>query len=354
MTIYNPTITNSNINNRFVFVRRGDNAIWYSAHIPGTYTFNSWNPLGGILTSKPVTTVFQNNALIFARGGDNGIWYRKYDVYNNSWSQWASLGGIILSFPIVAQNCIDKMFLFCIGTDNQLYYKSTSDSINWDINWRRLGGILLSEPACILYQNTNIWKKQLYTFHICGQPQSCCYNYSSDYGNTWNGLQPLGYPSSSVSFTTDTPTTSVFDNILYIFCKGTDNAIYYKRFDSYNWDSNWQYLGGYLTSSPISLMFDRDNAMNRKLFIAHRGGDSAAYVKTFDGSSWYPSGSNNWIDIDGILPGDPVISADSKRLYIFHRGRDNAVYYKSTYDGISWDSNWTSLGGPIQDDPAVK
>ena len=348
-----PTITNSNINNRFVFVRGSDNAIWYSAHIPGTYTFSSWNSLGGFLTSRPVTTVFQNNVLIFVRGGDNGLWYRKYDAYNNSWNQWISLGGYLSSFPTVTQDS-DKMFVFYRDADSKLYYKSTIDCTNWDINWIRLGGVLHSEPSCILYLNTNIWKKQLYTFHICGEsPQSCCYNYSSDYGNTWRGWQLLDYPSSSVSFTGDTPTTSVFDNILYIFCKGTDNAVYYKRFDSYNWDPDWQYLGGFLTSSPVSIMFDKDNTLNRKLFIASKGEDSAAYIKIFDGSSWYPSGSNNWIDLYGFLPGNPVMSADSKRLYVFHRGRDNATYYKS-YDGINWDSNWTNLGGKIQDDPAAK
>lgn len=345
----------------FVFIQGTDSnknpTIYYRQKTSDINIWNNWTYLGGYATSQPISAYFKDSVYVFIRGGIDSnnnypLYCKTYNFNNSVWypsgsSNWITLGGNLASYPVVVSDCIlnNGMFVFYRGTDNTLKYRTTNGGIGSDIiwsNWINLGGTLKSEPACAFYLNTNNWRHELYTFHICSSvPYGCCYKVSSDGGGTWSSWTWLNYPSSSVSLTSDAPScAAAFDGKLYIFCRGTDNAMYYKTFNSYNW-SGWNKLQCVTISKPVSI------PVGDKLYLFYKGQDKAIWGRYHDKNGW-----SNEFTLGGTLVGDPVAGSICRTLYIMHRGTDNALYYKTT-DGINWDVNWIPLGGTAYTDASM-
>lgn len=91
---------------------------------------------------------------------------------------------------------------------------------------------------------------------------------------------PEGYASLD-GVITGNPAATVFNNTLFVFVRGNDNAIYYRKTtDGSNYDS-YAYLGGYLISDPsTSVTYDT-------LYVEATGGDNQRYLRsTTDGSNF--------------------------------------------------------------------
>src|SRR5215212_7537669 len=106
--------------------------------------------------------------------------------------------------------------------------------------------------------------------------------------------------------------------------------------------SEWESLGGVLTSAPAAASWQADRLDS---FVT--GTDSAMWHKWWDGSSW-----SGWESQGGICDeGVAVASWQAGRLDCFVIGTDSAMWHK-WWDGSSW-SGWESLGGICDEGVAV-
>jgi hypothetical protein len=154
------------------------------------------------------------------------------------------------------------------------------------------------------------------------------------FNNTWSNWQSLGGILSSAP-----AATSSANGKLNVFVRGSDNALWYKTSTNGVW-SDWQSLGGALSSAPAVASWGGD-----RLDVFVRGTDNALWHLYFDGS-W-----SAWESLGGVLSSSPsVASWGNGRLDVFARATDNALWHLY-FDG-SW-SAWESLGGVLSSSPSV-
>jgi hypothetical protein len=134
-------------------------------------------------------------------------------------------------------------------------------------------------------------------------------------------------------------------NTLDLFFRGSDGALWWKHWNGATWSASAS-LGGVLTSDPAAT-----SPGNGVVDVFVRGGDGALYEKTTTngGTSW-----SYWSSLGGQIPAGTVPSVCSSgagRLDLFVQGMDGALWHKS-YTGTSW-SGWQSLGGVLTSSPAA-
>jgi len=107
--------------------------------------------------------------------------------------------------------------------------------------------------------------------------------------------------------------------------------------------SNWEGLGGILTSEPSGASW----WVPVQLHVFARGADNALWQK------WYAGGWSNWQRLGGALTSAPSVAAESGRLNVFARGLDNALWHTWYDSGRNKWSNWESLGGVLTSAPSA-
>jgi hypothetical protein len=123
-------------------------------------------------------------------------------------------------------------------------------------------------------------------------------------------------------------------NRIDVVVRGTDNAVYFKAWNGSSWGP-YASLGGVFTSAPAS-----DSWSSSRIDIVGRGTDNALYHKAWNGV-W-----SGWGSLGGVITADPAIcSWAANRLDVFVRGADNALWHK-WWNGSAW-SGWESLGGGL-------
>lgn len=134
-----------------VFVRATDNSLyhlfWNGSH------WSAWQGLGGSITSDPAAVSWGDNRVdVFARGTDNSLQH----IYWNGkhWSAWESLGGTLTSGPAAASRGHNRLDVFVRATDNSLYQKLW-DGSHWS-NWQALGGQLFSDPDAVAWNSDRL------------------------------------------------------------------------------------------------------------------------------------------------------------------------------------------------------
>ena len=91
--------------------------------------------------------------------------------------------------------------------------------------------------------------------------------------------------------------------------------------------SNWESLGGVLSSGPSSSSWG-----SGRLDVFVRGTDNAMWHK------WYQGGWSAWESLGGILTSAPAaVSWGANRIDTFVVGTDNAIYHK-WWAGSSWSN----------------
>lgn len=120
----------------------------------------------------------------------------------------------------------------------------------------------------------------------------------------------------------DVPVGVVYNNQLYFFVRGTDQAVYYKTLAGAS--GSWNYMQGGLMDKVQIFM------VNGEPHLFGRGLDSAAYYRTLN-QAWTPLNG-------GLL--DPMnIVMLQNQPYIVGRGTDRNIWYRTL------NQSWTSLGG---------
>ncbi len=127
---------------------------------------------------------------------------------------------------------------------------------------------------------------------------------------------------------------------LDIIVRGTDNALYRKWYDSAGWH-DWERIGGLLTSDPRTVSWGAD-----RLDVVVRGSDSALWHTWLDGAGWHP-----WERLGGLLVSAPAVSScGTGKLEVFAVGTDNGLW-RISFNG-TWGT-WQSLGGQWTSSPAA-
>jgi hypothetical protein len=152
----------------------------------------------------------------------------------------------------------------------------------------------------------------------------------------WSDWEDLG------GILTSAPAASSWGrNRLDVFGRGTNNALWHIYWNGSRW-SVWEDLGGSLTSSPAAVSWGPN-----RIDVFGRGTNNALWHKWWDGSRW-----SQWEDLGGVLTSAPSVSSWAlNRLDVFVKGTDNALWHK-WWDGSKWN-DWESLGGVLTSAPAA-
>ena len=136
-------------------------------------------------------------------------------------------------------------------------------------------------------------------------------------------------------------TTSWAANRTDVFVRGGDSALWHRSWDGSVW-SGWESLGGLLSSAPGAVSWGPN-----RMDVFGRGGDGALWHRAWTGSAW-----SDWQTLGGGLNSGPAVASwTANRLDIFARGTDNALWHVA-WGGTAW-SAWQTLGGGFTSDPAA-
>jgi hypothetical protein len=131
---------------------------------------------------------------------------------------------------------------------------------------------------------------------------------------------------------TSGPAATIRGSALYVFTRGSDNAIWHRRhdFNTSTW-SNWESLGGVKTSAPAAAT--RNNAI---ISVYAKGTDNAIWLRRHDGTSW-----SNWESLGGVKTSAPAAGA----LAVHARGTANTMWSRRFVPSSnSWENNWYQIG----------
>ena len=205
--------------------------------------WNTWTPLGNIITSGPgVTSMYSGHLDVFYKGKDNALWHRWY--IDGTWYGPQSLGGQITSDPdAISWPASNKIYVYAKGTDNKIY--------------------------------------QIH------------YN-----GSSWGSWASLGVTATSG------PTVASFgEGHLDVFFKGTDNALWHKWWDGTTWYGP-QSLGGQITSDPDAISWANGRIDVFAKGVGNACYEEEVWIDEEDcgecGPEWYPDGVCKEIQLQGI------------------------------------------------------
>lgn len=158
---------------------------------------------------------------------------------------------------------------------------------------------------------------------------------------TW---QPLGGILTSAPAAVYTGGADTSRNLtrMSVFVRGTDNALWQRKWDGSRW-SDWENLGGVLSSAPTAVSRAADRV---DVFV--RGTDNQLWQRSWDGTRW-----SAWQQpVRGTLTSAPSCASNAANsIHCFARGGANQLVYTS-WDGIRW-GDWRDLGGVLADAPAA-
>ncbi|KAK1750058.1 hypothetical protein QBC47DRAFT_124524 [Echria macrotheca] len=129
---------------------------------------------------------------------------------------------------------------------------------------------------------------------------------------------------------------------IFIFARGLDSAIWYRRADNQAWNSDWQSLGGTFLSQPAAISV-REGRVD---VFGVWSTDQSARFKTFQNGVW----DGEWTSLGGSCGSPPVVcSLYPGNLNVALLDNNRAVIRKNTSDGHSWEpalvDKWEPQGG---------
>ena len=137
------------------------------------------------------------------------------------------------------------------------------------------------------------------------------------------------------------------DHGLYAYGIGSEGNLhqYWKNAS----DTDWKNLGGNCISPPVVIAPESGNI---SVFVV--GSDRAAWVKWYDGNTWFPS-DTAWISLGGRFSSSlAAVSWGPHGVHLVGRDDDHAYLhaYADTRDGYQ-ELNWENLGGNFTSEPVA-
>jgi predicted acylesterase/phospholipase RssA len=352
---------------------------------------------------------------VFARGADDCLYHRwqispNAPMLEDRWSNWELLDkGPITSDPAVIRNMYGTLLVFVRGADNVIYHKwqsspGTTDSRNWNplAHFSISGTTLAPENLHTCSGNITAFKRpdqSLIVLALGGnkalhfrwqngpgvrffdweefRPHSPTCSGTIAIGNASDGslvifarradnrvLFNVTLPNSGFGewelmdgvITSDPVMGRNADSRLAVFARGTNNAIYCRSQISIsdssrpNW-SNWQSLGGILTSNVGVGTFTADKIT--RMMIVGRGVNNTLHYKfQLSQNDTSPSNWSDWARIE-TPPGldiscDPLVAnnADGSIFGVFVVCSDKAIWFRRLGPNMTTFSRWEYLGAP--------
>jgi len=193
----------------------------------GHPTFTDWSQVSnGNLSNEPAVTYRAPYIYVFGNGTDNKVYWSRNDVSSgfdpNGWQAWTGPipNGVLSSEPAVA-SLNGALYVVGRGTDNRCYFtKSTDGGSTW-IAWVLVStNTFSSGPALTVSPNG-----QLNVFAPLNGNNHMFSFTSNDGGASWGAVVDAGgnLPSSPGA-------SSPASGLIQTFGRGTDNAIYWNRY----------------------------------------------------------------------------------------------------------------------------
>jgi len=157
-TTSDPTGVSWGPNQRMVFIRAANGQeIKYRNGGVGPSSWGAWisigNPTGGATSAPDALSMAPGQVSLFVRGGDNALWYKSTYDSGATWTAWTTLDGTLTSAPGVASFAPNRRTAFLRGADGaELKYRAWDGSA-WGA-WVSLGGTLTSGPDACSWSNT--------------------------------------------------------------------------------------------------------------------------------------------------------------------------------------------------------
>lgn len=136
----------------------------------------------------------------------------------------------------------------------------------------------------------------------------------------------------------------------FIFSRGADGAIWYRRADADGWAHDWESLGGSFVSPPTALSINSE-----RLDVFAVWSNREVRVKTFQDGAW----SDDWLNLAGACVSQPSsTSFGSDRLSMLCADAEKQTTLKYYREGRDppWGPDlrqWTTLGGWLTSAPAL-
>jgi hypothetical protein len=146
-----------------------------------------------------------------------------------------------------------------------------------------------------------------------------------------------------------TPAVATLGAEVYVFARGTDDAVWYKHRAADRSDGGWVSLGGAISARPAVIA-----SPGGRLDLFVRGLDGAAYHKAFYGGDWVPTGQN-WEPLGGyVLGAMSAVAVGTNQVQVFAVGADRSLVRKASDDWGRFEGRpWENLGGWVEGTPAV-
>ncbi|WP_052070237.1 hypothetical protein [Streptacidiphilus albus] len=254
-----------------VFVRGADGAIWHDWYSTNS-GYGHWESLGGTFTSNPAAVSTGTNRIdLYGTGTDGKIWHESWN--GSSWTGWQSpIGAPPVGIPSGASPAVstgpNTVDIFVRGNDGALWHDWYNSSGGYG-SWESLGGGIISDPTAVSWNSgrldvfavapdNNIWHKY--------------WTSSSGWGG-WEdviGAPPAGVASGS------SPSVTSGANMLDIFVRGKDGAVWHDWYNSSAGYGSWQSLGGGLISNPAAVSWGPNH-----IDVFGFGTDSAVWHKFY-------------------------------------------------------------------------
>ena len=280
----------------------------------------------------------------FHQGGEDAQF--KYSSLNGSlWSNEGSVqnqGGVTATPASAVLN--ENIYLF-YGRNNVFYVNSTADGDTFagESQVPNTAG-LNAGVAAVTYNG------KIYLFYA--NPGSTVLMYRTFDGTSYSAEQSV--PPVPQAFDVEgTPAAAVFNDELYVLCRGAEarspgntNRFWYCRSNGTLWQATQVDNTGGLSDGPGACTY------SGALYVPFTSPDGRFLFKTFDGATW--SADQAIPNTQGALS-NPAASGYDNKLYLLYQGRSQpgSFCYKS-YDGTQWadEANVPNSAG-ISNGPGV-
>lgn len=277
-----------------VFVRGSDNKTYRRASSAlGKPVWGAWTSLGGVATSNPGATSLNGQSVVTVRSTDGNVYIAEQA---GGWA-WSSVGKpasvSVASDPVLVASGPDQLDVLLRGSDNALWQRRRTGG-TWAA-WVSRGGALAGTPAVVSpVANT------LYIFSNSASGNLVQINST---GTTWTSWFSVPNGSCCLAAGSAPAVAEPNPNRLDVLVRGTDNRLWWKRWDFSTGWASFLPLGGILTSSPVAVALG--TARIDAFFIGDNGGlwhrqDRGVRVKgDFDGDglgdfALYRPSTNTW------------------------------------------------------------
>lgn len=326
-----------------IFARGTDKQLYHKIYDNGSWI--DWVPIGGVLADNcdPVAVSWGAGRLdIIAKMTDNNF-YHRFTSDGVTWSTaWKRIGVTTDQFPpaILGNVCAVTWFnqITVIGrvqnfSDGRCILVSTTcvDGQNWS-PWDMTVGN--SQNNSVQIKNTDLIATSM------GAPRGDIFVKDLNGGVGWFETNLVFPPATSFYRTTigkplgndlseaySTSAISWGPNRLDIFSVDVNGGYYHNYSDDgLNW-GGWESLHGLVTSEP-SVVSRGANLLD--VFV--RGGDKAVYNRSWNGHSWLRSEK-----LGGTISGKiAVTSWDVNRIDIFVIGENDNQMWHKYWNGFAW------------------